>query len=332
MEQAILFENSALSEYCNANLPVDPEKIYLLQDVIKKFDLYLDDVLVTDRQYLEISGKGKIRVEIVKEHKEQINAEKPSIGTDSKNTARLQNYITFLENLFSEELRKRLPRWNIHDILIEKLRKYPLVTDLDSVKKKLNRHGLSLFKLPIAYERFINTLVEDSVIRYALAFLNFKEIPAAKYDHAIQLLNSMVSKLMIKYASSQVLYTNLNLLASALRTAILANKYPQNPVLPMFRIQDDIADIELAYFMLYGTKIGNQRVPVTILTGEPKSTVIERINYDMTSAGVKASIIEPQTLILGRIVLLDFKNFTHDVITGQYLQENFKTCSGRVLF
>ena len=83
---------------------------------------------------------------------------------------------------------------------------------------------------------------------------------------------------------------------------------------------------------LYGTKIENQRVPVTIITKEPKSAVIERPNYDMKSAGVKAHNIGPQTLLLGRIILLDFNNFTDDVITGQYLRENFKTDSGQPLF
>ena len=52
-------------------------------------------------------------------------------------------------------------------------------------------------------------------------------------------------------------------------------------------LQLPLADIEVTYFMLYGTFSGNQRVPVTIITTEPKSVVIGRINSDMTSAGTK---------------------------------------------
>ena len=252
MKEAILLENSALSEYRATTLPLEPKKLHLLQSILKKFHLNLEDALVTDRQYLEVSGKGQIRAEIAKEYREQINNAKPSIKTDAKNISLLKGYVVFLENLFSKELRQRLPRGKIHEILKETLKKYPLDSELNLIKKKLNSYGSSLFKFHTDYERFINTLAEDSVIRYALAFLNFREIPATQYDQAMQLLNSMVSALMIKYVSSQVLLVNLNLLASALRTAILAQKHPQSAALPMFRVQDDIADIELTYFMLYG--------------------------------------------------------------------------------
>ena len=137
---------------------------------------------------------------------------------------------------------------------------------------------------------------------------------------------------MTKYALSQVLHMNLNLLTSGLKTAVLSKKYPQSRVLPMFRIEDDIADIEPVYLMLYGANIRNKRIPVTIVTKEPKSIIIERLSYNMISTGVKAEKIVQQTLLLGRIILLDFNNFTHDVITGKYLQKNFKTSSGQPLF
>jgi len=332
MKEAIIFENSALSEYCETALPVEQRKNYLLQDVLKKYNLSLEDTLITDRQYLEISGKGQVRAEILKEYKEEVNAAKPCINVDIQNTFLLQNYIEFLENLFSKEIRVRLPRCRIHDILKEKLKKYPLDTNLDPIKRKLHSHGSSLFKFSIAYERFINTLVEDSVTRCALDFLNFKEIPRTQHNLAMQLLNSMISTLMTKYVSSQVMHTNLNLLTSGLKTAILSQKNPQSRVCPMFRIEDDIADIEPVYFMLYGANNRRERIPVTIVTKEPKSIIIERLNYNMISTGVKAEKIEPQTLLLGRIILLDFNNFTHDVITGEYLQKNFKTSSGQPLF
>lgn len=332
MKEAILFENSALSEYRTNMPPVDPKKVQLLQNVLKKFRLNLNDVIITDRQYLEASGNGQIRAAIIKEHKDRINKEKPSAITDIKDIIILESYVTFLEQLFSSELRNHLPRSKIRDMWHQSQKDYPLDVALLPVQKTLQLHGNSLFKFYSDFERFITTLVEDSVVRCALDFLNFKEIPTAQKDHAMQLLGSMVSLLMTKYASSQVLHTNINLLASAIRTAILATKNPQSPTQRMFRIPDDIADIEPTHFMLYGVRLENQRVPVTIITREPKPAVIERLNYDMTSAGVKAQNIKPQILLLGRIILLDFHNYTDDVITGKYLQENFKTESGQPLY
>lgn len=82
MKEAILFENSALSEYRASTLPVESKKLYLLQDVLKNFHLNLEDSLITDHQYLEVSGKGQIRAEIVKEYRELINTAKPSVVTD----------------------------------------------------------------------------------------------------------------------------------------------------------------------------------------------------------------------------------------------------------
>lgn len=182
MKEAILFENSALSEYRASTLPVESKKLYLLQDVLKNFHFNLEDSLITDHQYLEVSGKGQIRAEIVKEYRELINTAKPSVVTDIQNTVQLQNYIVFLENLFSRELRKRLPRWKIYDILKETLKKYPIDSELGPIKRKLYNHGSSLLKFPAAYECFVNLLIEDSVTRYALAFLNFREIPEVQYD------------------------------------------------------------------------------------------------------------------------------------------------------
>lgn len=109
MKESILFDNSALSEYHASILPVEPKKLCLLQEILKNFYLNLEDSLITDYQYLEVAGKGQVRAEIVKEYKEQINAVKPSV-IDSQNTVLLQNYIEFLENLFLNEIRKRLRR------------------------------------------------------------------------------------------------------------------------------------------------------------------------------------------------------------------------------
>lgn len=332
MKEAILFENSVLSEYRTNMPPVDPKKVQLLQRVLKKYCLNLNDVIVTDRQYLEASGKGQVRAEIIREYKCCINEAKPSVSSNVNDRIILEDYITFLEQLFSSELRSCLSRSKIRDMWSQSRKDYPLDATLLPVQKILQLHGDSLFKFYSDFERFITTLVEDSVVRCALAFLNFKEIPAAQTEHAMQLLGSMVSLLMYKYASSQALHANLNLFASALRTAILTAKDPQRANIPMFRIPDDIADVEPTRFMLYGVRVKTQQVPATIITREPKPLVVERLNYDMSSAGVKAQNIEPQTLLLGRIIFLDFSSWTDDVITGEYLQKNFKTKSQHPLF
>ena len=304
----------------------------LLSCVFDKFNLSYEDAFISDRQYLEASGKGRIRAEIVKEHKDGFKAVKPDIATCLRDPEALDEYIGYLKGVFSGEIPKCVPRWSVDRIITDALKKYPLIEELNFIKKKLKNHGQLLQKLPVAYKGFTDQLIEDSVIRYALAFINFKEVLRLDHDQAMKLLNSMISKLMIKYASSQGLGVNLILMASALRSAILAREKPQDKASPMFRVEDDIADIEVAHLMLYGLEKNKAQIPVTVITNESKMMTYERLHYDVIASGLKAQFNGSQTLRLGRIILLNFKNFTHEVITGEYLRDKFKTVTGDPLF
>jgi len=61
--------------------------------------------------------------------------------------------------------------------------------------------------------------------------------------------------------------------------------------------------------------------------------VIERLKYNFQVIGVKASIIKPQKLVLGRTIILDLDNYSYNEIqTGEFVQNNFKAVSGDPIF
>lgn len=183
------------------------------------------------------------------------------------------------------------------------------------------------------YQIFIKTLVEDSVVRYALDAIKIRQISPKMYEKVSDILKQTLTLLMIKYKSSEILYSNINLLMSALKTHIEGKSNHQKKSYPLLRVTDDFVDVELGYFSIRGKEQNGIFKPVTVFTKEPEKKVIERLKYNFQAIGVKASIIKQQELILGRTIILDLDNYTYnEILTEKFIQDNFKTDSGDPIF
>lgn len=100
------FDSSSLSEFRNRKTTlVNPEKIEFLESILKKFQISIDDVLLTERLFAETIGYGGVRRSIKKDNREKFDTEKRKIvallGKSIKEREEgITVYITFLESFF----------------------------------------------------------------------------------------------------------------------------------------------------------------------------------------------------------------------------------------
>lgn len=334
-----LIDNSILSEYRTCNhVAVDSQKIEFLESILKKFQIRIDRALLTDRLFVEAIGYGKVRREIEKDNKDAFLREKAKLFdclSKSRNEAEpvVVNYIDFLENLFCFELTARFPQNSIFSMTVDNLTEFRFSGIFRSFNSKLIRYGFRLLKSSEFYSNFISVLVEDSVIRYALDGLNIRSISPKLHDLAFEIIGDITKKLMLKYHHSEVLYTNLNLFGAALKKHIEGKQKHQEALQPLLRVDNDLVDIELSHFPIYGRTSKGETLAVSVITKESEDTVKERLKYNFQAVGTKASIGCPQKLMLGRTLILDFDRFTYqEILTGDYIQKHFKTASGTPIF
>jgi hypothetical protein len=328
----IFFDTSVLSEFRNGNAElVDPKKNEFIDLVLKKFQLNIEDAFVTARLFLELIGKGKIRDLIIKNNKEQFEKERKKICESIKYNKNEKEeaitcYINFLEQFFYCELKKNISQESIYSTIINSLKEFHFTENFRSFEDQLLEYGKKLSDIKCEYQIFIKTLVEDSVVRYALDAIAIRQISPKKYARALDILNQTLTMLMIKYRSSEILDSNINLLMSALKTHIDGKLNHQEKSRPLLRVRDDFVDVELEHFPIRGIVQNDILTPVTVFTKEPEQTVVERLKYNYQAIGVKASIIKPQELVFGRTIILDFDNYTYnEILTGKFVQDNFKT-------
>lgn len=334
-----LIDNSVLSEYRTCNhVAVATQKIEFLESILKKFQISIDHALLTDRLFVEAIGCGKVRRDIEKDNRDVFLKEKKKLSdclSKSKDEVEFAviNYIDFLENLFYFELTVRFPQNIICSMAFDNLRKFRFSSIFRSFNSKLIRYGFRLLKSAEFYGDFISVLVEDSVIRYALDGLNIRIISPKLHDQAFEVIGDITKKLMLKYHLSEVLYTNLNLFGAALKKHIEGKEKHQESSQPLLRVDNDLVDIELSHFPIYGRTLEGETLAVSVITKESEHTVKERLKYNFQAVGTKASIVCPQKLVLGRTLILDFDRFTYqEILTGEYIQKHFKTVSGDPIF
>ena len=335
----IFFDTSVLSEFRNGNtVLVCSKKIEFIDSVLKKFQLNIEDAFLTERLFVELIGKGKIRDLIIKNNKQQFAKERnkvfESINCNKNEREKvIISFINFLEHFFYSELKKHIPQESIYPTTINSLKKFCFTENFRSFEEKLLNYGKKLSNLKCEYEIFIKTLVEDSIVRHALDSIEIRQISPKIYAKALDILNQTLTMLMIKYRSSEILYSNINLLMSALKTHIDGKLNHQEKSCPLLRVRDDFVDVELEHFPIRGIVQNDILTPVTVFTKEPEQTVIERLKYNFQAIGVKASIIKSQELVLGRTIILDLDNYTYnEILTGKFVQDNFKTDSGEPIF
>lgn len=335
-----LFDNSVLVESrALQNSSVCAEKIQFIEDAFKQLGIKAERALITDKLFIEIIGLGKIRENIedenagfFKEWKE--NIVRTLIGRDKaciKDV--IDRYILALEHLFLVEFQAKLSQENTYSIAIDNTSKYEFISFFSPLKSKLLSYAQNLREKGTPYKTFIGTLVEDSVIRYLFDSIDIRQTKPKLYDNVFDFLNQCLRALIVKYRSAGVLGTNINLLMSVLKDNIEAQLKPGQKSQPLFRVYNDFADPELGYFPIYGKMENGLHVPVTVVTKEPRPRVEERLKYNFQAVGVKADVVEPQHLMTGRTVILDFENrIYHEIVTKDYIQSHFKFASGGSIF
>lgn len=231
------------------------------------------------------------------------------------------------------ELKKSIPQATIYTTAISQLKEYSFIDKFRGFETKIINYSEVLTNKNLEYDNFIKILVEDSVVRYALDAIDIRQTPPSMRECAQEILNQTMTMLMVKYYHSEILYSNLNLLMSGLKRHIDGKSKPQEKSQPLLRVDDDLVDVELGHFPIHGITVNNKLVPITVITIEPEYGVKERLKYNFQAIGTKSHIIKPQPLVLGRTIILDFKNYSHiEILTEKYIYDNFKTLSGEPIF
>lgn len=332
------FDNSSLSEFRNGkNTTVNSEKIEYLDSVLSKFQLPIEDILLTERLFTEIIGYGGVRHFIKKHNKERFELEREKVSRllekNSKGAEQaISHYISFLESFFYTKLKNSMPKKNLYYTTISKLDEFKFIEKFRGFEEKVISYGEGLTRENLEYDNLMRVLVEDSVVRYALNAIDIRQTPP-RLRKASDILNQTLTMLMVKYYHSEILFSNLNLLMSALKSHIEGQSKPQEKSQPLLRVADDLVDVELGHFPILGATIKDKLYPITVITIESQDLVEERLKYNFQAIGTKSHIIKPQKLVLGRTIILDFKNYSHiEILTGKYIQDNFKTFSGEPIF
>ena len=332
-----LFDNSVLTKYrVPEGVVIDSSKMILLKELNAKFNIDFKNIVLTTKLFIELINQGQIRVSIEKNNRDLIDSQKEkvinSLDRDGNHyQSVIDSYIEFLEKLFNNEFEKHFPRHSIETKTRSCLKKYKFIPEFHDLESKIKKHSKNIFKLIHIYKKFILDLVEDSVIRFSLDAINMRRIAEDDRDKAFEIINYTVSSLMVKYYNGDVLNSNLTLLASALKFHLESSKTTRDGIPRLMRVKDDFADVELAYYAFYGIKVDGVLTPVTIFTSEPEAIVFERLKYCFQSIGTKAHNIksQPQTLVLGSTINLDFNSYTYLEIDSQkYIQNTFKHANG----
>lgn len=328
-------DSSVVSEFrIGKNVP-PKEKLEFLLSTLAKFNLPLEDAFLTDRLFAEILGHGKIRFDIKKKNRENFDTERHKIVTllskeQNSYQQAIDSYIDFLHTLFSTELRALIPQESLKTATLDNLKTFPFIESFKSFEEKLNGYAEELFTQPLKYEKFIETLVEDSVVRYSLDAINIRSTAPKKHAKALDILGQIIKTLLIKYGHSEILFSNLNLIMSALKKHSDGTLTPQEKCQPLFRVDDDLVDPEIEHFSLYGRKTEERTLPVTVATTEPEKSVRERLKYAFQAIGTKAESLGNVDLLLGRIIIFDFNKLLYkEILVGDFINNNFLYESGK---
>lgn len=226
-----------------------------------------------------------------------------------------------------------MPQKYIYSTTINKLEEFKFIEKFRGFEEKVINYGEELARKNLEYDNLIRVLVEDSVVRYALNAIDIRQTSPRLREKASDILNQTLTMLMVKYHHSEILFSNLNLLMSALKSHIEGKSKPQEKSQTLLRVADDLVDVELGHFPILGATIKNKLHPITVITIEPQDRVEERLKYNFQAIGTKSHIIKPQKIVLGRTIILDFKNYSHiEILTGKYIHDNFRTLTGKPIF
>lgn len=297
--------------------------------ILSLFDKYnIQDFLITDKLFIEVIGQGQFRKNIEKKNKKEILLQKNKLKSkiDPKGLVPqgvIEDAYNFLQILFNETIRQIFPQKSIYGIANTNLKKHSFHESYGLsiiIHNKIMEHAKTLSNDTKAYHNFISTLVTDSVIRYILDIVNPNEKPPKQYK---QLILHLISYLLKKYASEDVLSDDIILIMSALKYFVETKHRPNKEIKKLIRTEDDFADSEMAKLMFYGSEIDGTQHPITIFSCEPLETIETRINNQ------KAAIIEiaknnstdlqclkkdPRVILIGQTIAIDTALLNYTII------------------
>jgi hypothetical protein len=287
---------------------------------VRKYNI--KNIHLTDKLFLEIIGCGQLRAVIVKGNRDLINTEKKKIrdkviSAQQISQEDIQGYYNFLENLFRISIRAKLPQENIYPIALQSLTEYSFCKEFNvSIRNRVLDYAKNISISSLAYGKFIDSLVNDSVIRYLLDIINFREIPREYLQCAGDFIIKVNNFIILKYWPKDLFRKDLILLMSGLEHSVRAPDNPGKKVEKLLRPEDDFADSEMQNLVFYGTEIDGECYPVTVLSGEPIELVDKRLKYYYAAVATLINLKpaymghltkDPRRFLLGRSIVINFK-------------------------
>lgn len=336
-----VFDNSVLTKLrSNGRTPIDDSLLLFFDDVMRKYSVDLERVLISPKSFVEIINLGKIRFEIEREGRSEISSENKIIvdliycESDQSEDV-IVKFLNFLNNFFQKSFRKKLSQKLLLEYTKHALEEYKFVNNFSVIETQVKRIAQNLAENVDEYDRFIAELVEDSVIRFALASIDMNRIPTSSRESGFELSNAIIRVLMLRFRNYGIFGSNLILISSDYKYKIETAEKKQERIDRLIRVKDDIADGEHAEFALVGLRCisSNSLIPVTVFTCEPLDTIYERLKYTFQGIGTKAENIHPQTLCFGRTVKVDFDTRSiHEIDSGTYINSTFRSVGGGPLY
>ncbi|MGC1878824.1 MAG: hypothetical protein WA347_02125 [Rhabdochlamydiaceae bacterium] len=323
----VFYDNSVITEVRSQREEKElSERAAFLREIHDKYLLNPERGIITNKQFVEIISSDKPRKliisgfsnEIVKKRDEfkQIISQKKAIEHEF-----LLKEYSELQNKFRLGFLKKFPQESISSLTHKSLRKDKFDRSLFWLEKAVLRYGKKLAKNTALYLDFIETLVNDSVIRVFLSLLNCSVISPEFYDYAKRTMENMCGLLIKTSKSNRSLDVNLPCVMASLVKNANAILKPGEAFEPLLRIEDDIADPDLQFFPFFGISVNKTRYPVTVFTTESINRVRERLRV-CTAGLVEVGRNLPGGLVLirGRTIVVDFPNKNYVVIgTEEYL-------------
>ncbi len=310
-------------------------RVSLIKEIFQYFQISPENLLITDKLFLEIIGQGQVRSNFLKENKQikkctdHIN----SVIQDAKSPEKeiIKDLYNRLDILINRELYARLSQKKIFSISYKNLKKYPFHEEWTHLERKILRQAKNFTKNDSMYNHFIKELIVDSIIRLMSSSIQLDNISREFLSFAKEGLNNIRNFLIVKYQNYGILHHNLILMQSQIRDEVIkTQKFNRKKLL--LRKADDFADSDMPYLAFHGTTNNKILSPVTIITAEPIFTVEEQLRYHIAGVGAIAhtkpkwlKIIkkDPRELMLGRTICVNFETQSYQAIySSQFIDKN----------
>ena len=296
------------------------KKKYILA-VFDKYDIKKEDILITNKLFVEIIGEGQIKKQAYKD---------PTIRAKRKKLEKIISQQTFfsdnnakelckfLENNFKKSIKDIVPQSSIYSIAIKNLKKYRLHKSFKQFDKKVQVYAMDLERNTQLYNRFIFTVVCDAVISFILTMINFKNIPLQdkkKYKFAVDILQRFLHTVLLQYVPKGLLQHDLARVMAGLDFCISSHKERVKKVDPILYPKDDIADSEHQSLAFYG----HEGASIIVFSGEPIKDIMRRLRWYNTGIVTIVNSIKnpllyfsllgkhPHDFNVGKIVVINYK-------------------------